>query len=247
MGGYGSTRWNYSPTRQSTAGLLKLDVRSLKRGGALQPAAVSTVSWGEGQWVVASMDSRGERLTLEYRTRGRGDAEWTRRTLRIWLEWTPCHYGGERVWFRCPHCQRRRAVLYSAGGGVFGCTGCHDLAYSSTRQDAIDRGTNRLRALQRKLQAPPGCVPWHVPDKPPRMHWRTYRRLVWELRIANACRDAVLGAQFEGLMQRSAALLPLPEHENYLSGGRAYPSVGGTPMPFKADEDEGKEIMHDVS
>ncbi|HEV2127703.1 MAG TPA: hypothetical protein VGR22_03695 [Thermomicrobiales bacterium] len=84
------------------------------------------------------MDWHGDTLTLEYRTRGRGDAEWTPRTLRVWLEWTPCHFGGERVWFRCPGCLSRRAVHFSVGG-VFRCRACHDLAYTSTREDAIER------------------------------------------------------------------------------------------------------------
>ncbi len=82
---------------------------------------------------------------------------------------------------------RRRAVLFSVGG-VFRCRGCHDLAYESTREDDIDRGTRRIRTLQRKLDEPTGCAPWHVPEKPAGMHWRTYKRLVRDLCIANARR-----------------------------------------------------------
>jgi hypothetical protein len=37
----------------------------------------------------------------------------------VLLEWTRCHYGGERAWFRCPviGCGRRVAILY--GGAIF--------------------------------------------------------------------------------------------------------------------------------
>jgi hypothetical protein len=40
--------------------------------------------------------------------------------LPIWLSWSLCHYGGERVWFRCPGlpCGRSQvAILYKAKGG----------------------------------------------------------------------------------------------------------------------------------
>jgi hypothetical protein len=58
---------------------------------------------------------------------------------------------------------------------VFRCRGCHDLAYSGSRLDAVDRGTKKIRQLQRKLGAPVR------PDKSAGMYWTMHDRLVWQL------------------------------------------------------------------
>jgi hypothetical protein len=205
-------RWEWETTRQSTAGLLFLDVRALKRAGALRAGAVHAWGWTRGRDaepagdIVLRMNSTGDCLTLDYRTRVYGEAEWTPRTQPVWLEWTPCHYGGERVWFTCPGCQRRRAILYSAGG-VFRCRGCHDLAYTSTREDATERANRRIMTLQRKLKAPAGCDLFHVPSRPAGMHTATYERLVAELVQEHWRRDALFGAALENLLSRSERLL----------------------------------------
>ncbi len=204
-------RWEWEHTRQSTAGLLALDVRALKRAGALRPGTAHRWQWTNGRgepagWIVVRMDQAGDCLTLDYRTRGYGETEWTPRTQPVWLEWTPCHFGGERVWFACPGCGSRRAVLFSAGG-VFRCRGCHDLAYTSTREDATERATRRIMTLQRKLKAPAGCDLFHVPSKPAGMHWQTYQRLTSELMQAHQRRDVLFGEAFEALLSRSERLL----------------------------------------
>jgi hypothetical protein len=49
MGGYGSNRWGGERTRLDTAGLLYLDIRALRRQGALQPGAWSTQHWTRGR------------------------------------------------------------------------------------------------------------------------------------------------------------------------------------------------------
>jgi hypothetical protein len=186
-------------------------VHSPKRAGALQPGVVSTTPWTRGSGepagnIVTCMDRHGDRLTLEYRTRAYRATEWTPRAIHVWLDSTPCHSGGERVWFACPGCQSRRAVLFSAGG-VFRCRRCHGLAYESTREDAIERANQRIVTLQRKLQGPPDCTPWHIPPKPPRMHWRTYERLAGQLHDTIRRREALFGARFEELMQRPDGIL----------------------------------------
>jgi hypothetical protein len=189
-----------------------LDVRALKRAGALRPGAVHSWGWTRGRDaepagdIVLRMNAAGDCLTLDYRTRRYGDTEWTRRNQPVWLETTPCHYGGERVWFTCPGCQRRRAVLFSAGG-VFRCRGCHDLAYESTREDDIDRGGRRIRTLQHRLKAPAGCDPWTIPPKPAGMHWTTYSRLARQLHVAILQWEALFGARADAILSRGERLL----------------------------------------
>lgn len=188
MGGYGSTRWTWEHTRIHTDPLLSLDVRYLKRIGALESGAIAQPSWTcrgkPSGTIITVMNRKGDCLTLKYQTRGPGETDWTPHTQPVWLDTTPCHYGGERVWFTCPGCQCRRAVLFSVGG-LFRCRGCHDLAYSSTRESALDRSYRRIDRIQRQLGSGGYGVPvWHLPPKPARMHWSTYERLVRELRLA---------------------------------------------------------------
>jgi hypothetical protein len=147
MGGYGSTRWSTTVTRVSTEGLLRLDVRSLARAGALCPGAAATVTWGHG--VGISIEVRPERpdwLQVEYVVRepsvpGRATRE------AIHMVTTTCHFGGSRVWFACPGCASRRAVLFCLWGW-FRCGACHQLAYGSTRLSGISRRPNRSNSGQ---------------------------------------------------------------------------------------------------
>lgn len=92
------------------------------------------------------------------------------------LEWTPCNFGGMRPWFRCPGCGRRCAVLYWTGGR-FLCRCCLGLAYPSQRESPAERAKRRAAKIRKRL----GGDPWihaPLPEKPPRMHWSTYWRLV---------------------------------------------------------------------
>lgn len=71
--------------------------------------------------------------------------------LPIWLDWSKCGFGGNRVWFRCPGlpCGRSRvAVLYQAGGG-FVCRKCCGLSYLSQRTSKSNRD---LQAWKRERQ-----------------------------------------------------------------------------------------------
>src|SRR5680860_502757 len=153
MGGYLSTRWNWTPTRTETDPLLWLDVRLLKRWGALEPGAVYFPAWtsrGKPSGnIVTRMSDDGSCLTLDYKTRKPGE-DWRDVEEPVWLDSTPCNYGGERPWFLCPGCNERRAVLFSVGGR-FRCRGCHKLAYSSTREDPHERAIRRCANLRRKL------------------------------------------------------------------------------------------------
>lgn len=182
MGGYFSTRWDYVRTRQDTGSLLKLDAAILRTMGALTPGAIAWHEWTNGRGesvgtIQSSMSTDGDRplLTLSYSIREH-DGEWQPIRERIWLEATPCNYGGERLWLSCPECQTRRRVLYSLGGR-FHCQQCHDLAYASTREDAHDRSIRRTQKLQKRLGASSAGI-FDVPPKPRGMHWDTYERII---------------------------------------------------------------------
>src|SRR3989442_16018290 len=106
--------------------------------------------FGSGTW------SRGyKRPTLDdvYRV----DIRWLWRHNLLWtwesvqptmeLEWTPCYYGGDRPWFRCPACDRRVAILYGADTGWW-CRHCMQLPYASqqaTREERLQRKARKVR------------------------------------------------------------------------------------------------------
>lgn len=69
---------------------------------------------------------------------------------RVALQYTPCHMGGSRVWFSCPGCDRRCALLYSGENG-FCCRECYDLPYRSQRCGEFDYLLDRRNNLESQL------------------------------------------------------------------------------------------------
>lgn len=132
MGGYGSTRWGTTMTRASTEGLLHLDVRALGRKGCLRAGMSAIVSWHDGASITTEVvPARLDAVTLRYSVRD-GNEPQINVQENISLTRTRCTFGGSRVWFGCPGCSTRCAVLY-AHRGRFRCRTCHNLAYASTR------------------------------------------------------------------------------------------------------------------
>lgn len=205
MGGYFSTRWGAEHTRQDTGGLLRLDLADLRRLGAFTPGALCSVQWTDGRGddagsILTRMQPTGDALTLRYSVRASDDDEWQPISEQIDLEATPCHYGSSRLWLICPTCQSRRRVLYSLGGR-FRCRQCHNLAYTSTRDDAHDRSLRRIRKLQKRLGSTTSEL-FEVPPKPPGMHWDTYEGIASQLMQENRKRMRLLIAQREALIER---------------------------------------------
>ncbi|HVV15374.1 MAG TPA: hypothetical protein VHD55_03185 [Candidatus Paceibacterota bacterium] len=53
--------------------------------------------------------------------------------VQIWLASTPCHFGGERFWFKC-ECGRRVTKLYDFGNR-YQCRHCLNLTYASRNKN----------------------------------------------------------------------------------------------------------------
>jgi hypothetical protein len=172
MGGYRGGRATTDSYRQ-------IDIRKMQRGGFLRPGCWSTWHWSLRGERVASIQVRADfgSVTLMYSHRSSwGDEEWTREEYPVSLEWTPCYFGGERAWFRCPRpgCGRRVATLW--GGAMFYCRQCWNLAYESQNETDWDRAMTKAQAIRVKLGGEPGFG-YDFPQKPKGMHWRTYYRL----------------------------------------------------------------------
>ncbi len=200
MGGYGSTRWGWTPTRATTDGVIELDVRRLARENALHPGASSVVSWSHGGQELGRIGiiAEADAIILDYVLDQPGHTPQPVRE-RVELERTPCPYGGSRPWFRCPGCRTRRAMLHGRAGW-FRCRHCHDLAYGSTRDAAWARAWRRAAGLRNQLQSKGN--PDTFPVKPKGMHWRTYTRVLARLVYLEDAADAEVTDQAESLLDQ---------------------------------------------
>lgn len=87
--------------------------------------------------------------------------------------WTACHYGNKRPWFECPICHRRVGRLFYRARR-FACRRCQKLCYTSQLENPRKRGLGLSFKLLGKLEAIGGSEDF----KPPRMHWKTYNRIL---------------------------------------------------------------------
>jgi len=171
--------------RNTTDEYRSIDIRRWQRDGLLAPPSYFQWSWTRNGERVASIGVRlqAESVTLIY-THSRPDSEPRAMEYAVTLERTPCNYGGERVWFRCPArgCGRRVAILYSAG--YFVCRHCLQLAYESQREQPHYRALHRAQAIHEKLGGT------RIIDdpvfKPKGMHWRAYDRHMARFRGAES-------------------------------------------------------------
>jgi len=155
-------------TRSACEAFRAFDLRRALREGTLKVGAefVASLTRGPETDGIIYVISEGDALVLIER----GFRQ------RVALSWTPCHLGGKRAWAICPRCSRRVAILFDRGG-LFACRGCCGLTYSSQRETPKFRSIRKARKMRERfgggenLMAP-------FPDKPKKMHWRTYDRLV---------------------------------------------------------------------
>ena len=211
MGGYSS---GLRGGKGTTADMHVLDIRKIQRAGLLVPGRSFCWQWSRGGEKIASINLRTDydaplsKVTLDYRTRPHG-GEWKDMNYPVYVSWTGCNYGGQRVWWLCPAvgCGRRVAVLY--GGSVYACRHCHMLAYSTQREQAHDRAGSRADTIRKRLSWDAGIL--NLPGgKPKGMHWRTFDRLqaahdahVNQALVGIAAKMGILEGRLEGLQINS--------------------------------------------
>jgi hypothetical protein len=189
MGGFGSTRWTWTGTKDTVESNRTLDINRLNRAGCLRSGYRGGWEWTrDGEWVASIWFRRdGDRLVLSYRVRGSGE-QWLDVEQPTPIVWKPCRFGGARPYFICPGvvngiaCGRRVAKLYGPGK-YFLCRHCYRLAYSSQREDRHDRALRRANNIRIRLGGEPGMAS-AFPPRPKGMHHQTYERL--QSAVANA-------------------------------------------------------------
>jgi len=176
MGGIGSGNWYRWDKRTTTEEVHSVDIRYMKKQGLLKCNSAGTLSWSRGDeqtgWIRYQV--YGSYLRLIYRSRSHGE-EWQNMDERIYFQRTPCHYGGERLWFSCPQCHKRIAVIYGHGSR-FLCRHCYDLPYTSQSESRLERMMRKARKIRRRLDADID-IDFPILEKPKGMHWKTYNRL----------------------------------------------------------------------
>ncbi len=213
MGGRGSGNHYRFGTKDTTAGYRRIDVRAWQREGRLVPGWFFWWSGG-GSMRVEVHDlaaaipqlpaGRELMLVLEYtHRRGEwGEPEDVRQP--VFLDWTPCTYGGQRPWFRCSAdgCSRRVALLCGAGK-YFACRHCYQLVYESQREAWHDRALTKAQRIRLRLGGEASLLA-PFPPKPPRMHWTTYERLWRAAMVAEGMYEVGVAAELAQLAGRLA-------------------------------------------
>ena len=199
MGGSGSGRssWRNAGT---TDHALSLDVRVLKRAGALRFGA--SVTW---QWTVTQLGDPTQcsvrltcdrALTVAFTTDGE-----SRREVITLLNQRQ-RLGGLRPWFRCPGCSTRVAKVYLSRGR-FICRRCARLCYRSQRVGLGERGRLKIRKAYVALGLDPDEA--EELDFVPRragMHWSTFNHHFAKLEAGAAMVDRDFIGSVEALSRR---------------------------------------------
>jgi hypothetical protein len=206
LGGYGSGRSGGRPTIESA---FRLDIDWLKAKGSIRPhARVGSLVKFSGYHYDLDVDCEtcvGGPGPSWVRLRYDITDYWTDEELKIddkiWLECSSPHFGGRRWWFVCPRTNRPVRKLYlPLGGNHFRSRHAYRLGYGSQRESWYDRAHRRSRKLHYRLGGDPADDEY--PDKPKRMRWTTYNRLMDKLMAAERVADArlvVLLARWEGM------------------------------------------------
>jgi hypothetical protein len=188
-GGYGGR-----PTVESA---VRLDIDSMMHWGAIQPGFHLGGEMRMHQFYGDDIDVKFEShagdpgnswLCLRYSMTDYCSGEEFKIDDKVYLASTRPHFGGLRWWFVCPHLNRRVRKLYlPLGGHHFWSRRAYELAYASQRETKYDRALRRARKLRLRLGGDPADDEY--PDKPPRMRWATYNRLMDRLVAADGVAD----------------------------------------------------------
>lgn len=162
---------------------MSIDVRRWHQQGRLHPSQHFYWSWTRGGELAGSISvcTEMDAVVLIYLSRSWGGSEWKSVEQRVLITWTACHLGGQRPWFVCSvshqgrFCGRRAAVLYGASE-LFACRLCYGLAYASQQETAMHRWIGQAQEIRMKLGGSANLCE-SFPEKPKRMHWRTYLKL----------------------------------------------------------------------
>ena len=137
-------------------------------------------------------------------------------TLRhtLFLEATPCRFGGQQWWFICYECKRRRKRLYRTMVRPWECRVCLGLTYRSRQEhNTKSRHGSRFRRLRRMLDLEEAAL-----DRASR---RRTRRAVARIRASVGRMDLAGNAAAGGRTAQRGDLSHVPTQQATGRGSRA--------------------------
>ena len=178
MGGIGSGRYGYAGAAKCESAH-SIDLAWLRRRGMLEPGFYSTVTWSIGGDKTGSIGVhvQADDLRLIYGVTAHDGAKISIDELVPFVH-TATRFGGRRRWLMCIKCGRGCRKIY--GGRYFRCRQCHRLRYASQSENSAQRAMQRADRIANRLHdmwKGTTKAAWEFPPKPPRMRWRTYKRL----------------------------------------------------------------------
>jgi hypothetical protein len=175
MGGQGSGSYYRWGKKTTTFEIKRIDIRYMTKHGLLKPNYQGQLKWtSRGK---PSGDIRyscyTDSLKLDYRYMVNG-GDWQPVVQCITFDRTSCNYGGYRLWFLCPRCSKRVAILYGAEK-LFLCRHCYQIPYASQNQGYMDNLIDKKHALGKRIFEHYECGDgW---GKKKGMHWKTFKVL----------------------------------------------------------------------
>lgn len=204
MGGIGSGRSSFSrfevcrPVNEQS---YRFDLRSIKT----LPGYYS-YSWYRNGKECSNINyqAQSDRVILYYHTVEESPKHFE---ITIYLETTPCNYGGVRNWFKCPKCGRKCLVLYLNKAYPV-CGKCGNITYSVCNDDDYQIVNARIRKLKTKMNKDKTTHCDYYPIRQKGMHLTTYD-----------CLFQRLSATYDNqLIEENEKLLKLIKLSNSLRG-----------------------------
>ena len=155
MGGYSSGRCR-ERNRGTVEGVLRLDLRVMRRQGLLVPGGV-TSGVQRWHWAATGEESGSVNVTVNLSDPVSGfvtvrfNLNGEPKVQTIDLVSVPMRYGGRRYYFICPRRGTRCEVLPMVGG-VLASRQAQRLTYQSQSHDQISRMRERAHRLEKRLR-----------------------------------------------------------------------------------------------
>lgn len=193
MGGIGSGRscWRSKNFVEETRFITSRWVKSHLQTLSKQPLQVN---WYQGKESLGSASVSlvsHNQLCVRYKYRRSCEGDWVSVTDFVPIQLSTCWYGGVRLWFICPKCGKRNAIIYV--DTVVACRDCLGLRYQSEYEDEISRLQSKTQKIFDRIG--------HDYVRPKGMHHKTYERLLSKANELQIRQDKLIEAKFRKLVQ----------------------------------------------